>query len=908
MNPGRKDWATLLALLDTALELDEPARQPWLQALPEPRRSQVRELLASRGAIETQDFLARPAALPAPSGSAQPGQRVGPWRLLHELGSGGMAWVWLAERADGQGTRRVALKLPRLGWAPGLAERMARERDILATLEHPNIARLYDAGVDDQGRPWLALAHVQGQPIDEHARERALNLPQRVALLLQVADAVSYAHQRLVIHRDLKPSNVLVTPAGQVQLLDFGIAKLMQGEHTQTTGLTQASGRALTPDYASPEQVLSQPLGTASDVYSLGVLAYELLTGVRPYKLKRGTAAELEEAILQADIAAPSGVAASPEARRALRGDLDAVLLKALKRRTQERYATVQAFAADLEHTLRNEPVSAQRDSSWYRLKKRVLRHKLESGVVLALLVAVPAGAGAQVAVMIALALGAGATLWQARKAQAAAAAAQREAARAEQVKRASLALFEDADSGSGSGPDTRAVDLLKAAAQRLQSDANMPELVRAELQVAVAYSLLGLGSVQTPLELAQAALPAIRQGAAGPLLMDTLTVLGEALHNSGRNDEAAGVLHEALAAARAAGDIEREVRAVNRMSTVLVDQGQAAQAVALCEQALALCQRHPGRVSTLWQCYLASSVANTRKSAGLPFLAAAQQALDKARQHYGDRPTLPVIQHSLFVAAAQVNEGDARQGVAALRELTVAMTRVCAPTHPHVSVSHSWLALAELDTGHPDAALCALGQAAAILRGNEGDSSNNLALAHLRMGYAHLRAGRPLQALPDLQQARAMTAAVAGEQHPQWQQAGCLLALALARSGQHPAAVQQLATLSPVAVQEKLWAAECAALAGLTVEPPARWASELEQALSKLPPLKAGVLRLQAATVALAAGDAAWALRACDEAWQALAPVHEESSPDLSALAALRSRCRQALGEPTSPPGPLNH
>ncbi len=905
MSTNREDWAALLALLDTALELDEPARQPWLQALPEPRRSRLRELLASRSAIETDNFLARPASLPAAGASAVSGQRLGPWRLLHELGSGGMAWVWLAERADGQGTRRVALKLPRLGWAPGLAERMARERDILATLAHPHIARLYDAGVDKQGRPWLALEHVQGQPIDEHARERSLSVPQRVELLLQVADAVAYAHQRLIIHRDLKPSNILVTAQGQVQLLDFGIAKLVQGDRSQATGLTLASGRALTPDYASPEQVLAQPLGTSSDVYSLGVVAYELLAGVRPYKLKRGTAAELEEAILQADIAAPSTVAPNPEVRRALQGDLDAVVLMALKQRPSERYASVEAFAADLQRALRNEPVRAQRDSAWYRLKKLVLRHKLESGVLLAVLIAVPAGAGAQVAVMVALTLGAGATLWQARKAQAAAAAARREAERAELVKRASLALFEDADSDAGAGQETRAVDLLKAAAQRLQTDATMPALVRAELQVAVAYSLLGLGSVEPALGLAQSALEAIRRaGADGPLRMDALTVVGEALNDSGRSDEAAEVLGQAQAAARAAGDVEREVRATCRFSNALINQGQAALAVERCEEALALCEQHPDQVSTLWRCHVAGSLANARKSAGQPFLAAAQLALDWARRHYGDRMTLTVLEKRLFVAAAIVNEADARQGVAQLRELVVAMARTCGPTHPHVSVAYTWLALAEFDTGHPTAALEALQQAASILRGNEGERSCNVALAHLRMGHAHLRAWRPLHALPELQLALDITAESAGEQHPQWRLARCQTALALARSGQHEAAAplanvaDPQAAVTPTSMQERLWAAECAARAGQAVDPPASWGSDLQQVLHQLPPLKAAILRAQASTVALAAGDAPWALQACQDAWQALAPVHDDSSPDLAELAALRGQCQQALGD----------
>ena len=226
-----------------------------------------------------------------------------------------MSAVWLAERADGSLKRKVALKLPLLSWAPGLSERFARERDILATLEHPHIARLYDAGLDAQGRPYMALEHVEGRPIDAFCREQALPVAVCLQLLLQVADALAYAHGRLVLHRDLKPANILVTAQGQVRLLDFGVAKLMQGDSAVETALTRVSGRAMTPDYASPEQVRGEPLGTASDVYSLGVVAYELLAGTRPYRLQRGSAAELEEAITAQEIPAASTAATTPVPR-----------------------------------------------------------------------------------------------------------------------------------------------------------------------------------------------------------------------------------------------------------------------------------------------------------------------------------------------------------------------------------------------------------------------------------------------------------------------------------------------------------------------------------------------------------------------------------------------------------------
>jgi eukaryotic-like serine/threonine-protein kinase len=232
-------WPAVSALLDEALALPEAEREPWLASLEGERAAfsdTLRELLSQvsqAAAVNTDDFLATlprftQSAARGPLAELAVGDTIGPYRLLAELGSGGMGAVWLAERADGALKRKVALKLPRMVWAKGLAERMARERDILATLEHPNIARLYDAGVDQHGRPYLALQYVEGQPIDVYCRERGLGVKDKLQLLLQVCSAVAYAHSRLVVHRDLKPSNILVTADGQVRLLDFGIAKLME--------------------------------------------------------------------------------------------------------------------------------------------------------------------------------------------------------------------------------------------------------------------------------------------------------------------------------------------------------------------------------------------------------------------------------------------------------------------------------------------------------------------------------------------------------------------------------------------------------------------------------------------------------------------------------------------------------
>jgi eukaryotic-like serine/threonine-protein kinase len=361
------------ALLEVALSLEAEERDAWLQTLPPAQQPFVPLLtsLLAKASVETDRFLESPIGL-ALEGLGdfadepdQPGDEVGPYRLIRELGAGGMATVWLAERSDGVLHRQVALKLPHEGWTTRQAERMARERDILGTLEHPRIARLYDAGVTAEGRPWMAMECVDGVAIDTYCKGHELDVQQRLRLFVQVIDAVAHAHARLIVHRDLKPSNILVTPEGEVRLLDFGVAKLLAagpdaGGLSLDANITQRAGRAMTPDYASPEQIAGKPVGVATDLYSLGVVLYELLTGQRPYRLERQSAAALEEAILAIDVPRASvRVQGDKALQRRLRGDLDTILAKALQKDPAQRYTSAEAFAADLQRHLDGEPVHA---------------------------------------------------------------------------------------------------------------------------------------------------------------------------------------------------------------------------------------------------------------------------------------------------------------------------------------------------------------------------------------------------------------------------------------------------------------------------------------------------------------------------------------------------------------------
>ena len=385
---SHQEWRQVFALLDTALELPAQARDSWvaqLDDLPAQVTNALRELLARKAGCETGDFLQRlphfdvtpdNPADPRADRAEVPGALVGPYRLTAKLGRGGMSSVWMAERTDGLLKRRVALKLPHVGWAlPDLAERMARERDILASLEHPNIARLYDAGVGVDGRPYLALELVDGKPIDIYCAERHADIATRVAIALQTARAVAYAHSRMVVHRDLKPSNILVDADGQVHLLDFGIAKLLEQDPTVAAPATQFGNPAFTPDYASPEQIRGEPVTALTDVYSFGVVLYQLLSGTCPFPA-RTASASIFDAMARGEPRPPSKATADPAVAHALQGDLDTVVQKAMKESPRDRYSSMSALASDLERHLRNEPLLARSDTAWYRLRKFAARNR----------------------------------------------------------------------------------------------------------------------------------------------------------------------------------------------------------------------------------------------------------------------------------------------------------------------------------------------------------------------------------------------------------------------------------------------------------------------------------------------------------------------------------------------------
>lgn len=562
-------WPEVSAAFDAAQDWPVAERPGRLAALAAERPDVAGPLRRMLDALDRPDDLA-----PADGGLLQralddaaqawtAGRTLGIYRLVAPLGDGGMSSVWIAEQLEGV-QRRVALKLPHPGLEPAeaLARRFARERDLLAALEHPNIARLYDAGVHG-GQPWLAMALVDGESLTAHAAR--LPLRQRIGLFMQVLGAVRHAHARLIVHRDLKPANILVDRSGQVQLLDFGIAQLL-GDDAAAGGVL-----ALTPDSAAPELLAGEPLGVACDIYALGVVLYELLCGERPYRLEPRSPEPLPHQLARTRVAAPS-----VRGQAAAAGDLDAIVARAMARDPGDRYASVDAMAGDLQAWLDRRPVAARAGGRWYRGRLALRRH---AGAV----------TGA-VATVLALAGGLGLALWQAQEARA-------QADRVAATQRWLIELFEAAspERSGANPPDARRLILDGSA--RLDAELADQPVLRADLQRLAGDMLLSLQDWPPAAERLGAAVQGYERlgRAAAPEALDARWSLGEALDEQARHDEALRRFDELLALAAAEhGPRDRWQRPVRlRRATVLLNRGDAAGAEAAVAEALAL---PPGR------------------------------------------------------------------------------------------------------------------------------------------------------------------------------------------------------------------------------------------------------------------------------------------------------------------------
>jgi eukaryotic-like serine/threonine-protein kinase len=803
MHPGlgidAATWLRIDPLLDAALELSPAERDAWLTTLPKQHddlKALLRTLLGRASRIGNAALLdALPAMDTTDDGAAHAahhsaGELIGPYRLLRELGVGGMGAVWLAERADGlMAQRHVALKLPFLSVGPfqgDLAARIAREREILATLDHPHIARLYDAGIAANGQPFLALEHVDGQRIDRWCNERQLGVKARLRLFLQAARAVAQAHAQLVVHRDIKPSNLLVDAAGQVKLLDFGIAKLLQAGEAPAADVTQQGARALTPDYAAPEQIAGQAVGTRTDVYALGVLLFELLTGARPYRLKRDSRAALEEAILAAEVPRPSEVAGNKALRRELRGDLDTIVLEALKKPVGERYASVDALAEDIQRHLSSRPVLARPDRLGYRTRKFIVRNRLAVGTASALLLTVLVGAGT--------------ALWQARIA-----IAERE--RAEAVKEFIAAIFSEASPYAGSGnKDLTAVDLLKQADKKLEAAAIGSASVRIELTNMIGAGLIGLGDVAVAEPVVLRAVsqaehsltPGHEQAVLALYLRSQIhRMRGRAQQASDDVDAVLPHLRERINTKTGATDL---TNALFHRTIAAIDVGAYAEAERFALEGFALAQsrlaeKDPVRVAS--GVALAQAYRHTRKF-DLALVIGERVYREATALYGGAAPNQRMSEARNVYARALADSGELSRGIAML-ESSVADTRTLLGPKSRVVgiVLHNLVAyrmdLGELEMAHANAV-----EALEILGGIMPRDAPSYAIAEHSLAAVHLARRNAPAALAAATHAAEVLDRKLGAKHENAIAARTTMALALMMEGRQGDAARELDAVAP--------------------------------------------------------------------------------------------------------------
>ena len=755
------EWATLRRLLGDALDRPAAERASWVEQLDaefEAFKPRLRALLEhaahATGAlpldtlpkIETAQFL--DGRRPGEQGP-RAGAKVGPYVLIRRLGEGGMGEVWLAERTDMLQRRQVALKLPRLvtGRAE-FGERLAREREILAALEHPNIARLYDAGVTADGQPYLALEYVEGERIDAYCKRKALDVPARLRLFLQVARAVAHAHSRLVVHRDLKPANILVTEAGEVRLLDFGIAKLLEDGRAQETELTQLAGRALTPDYAAPEQILGQPIGTAADVYALGVVLFELLSGSRPYQLKRDSRAALEEAIVQADVPRPSSLVTDAKLRKQLRGDLDTIVLKALKKIPGERYGTVEALADDIERYLNQRPVQAQPDSRWYELRKFVARNR------------VIVGAAATTA--FAIVIGAGAAVWQAR-------IAIRERDRAEEVRSLVTSIFRDADIYQSDKQRVSALALLQSAQQRIDRDIAGRPALQLELQTLVGIAMNNVHEPKAAEEVMRTAVAdgVKALGATHPLVLRAREVHVLTLRYMVSPKEVRQAADELIPVLRSAGD-EFAPQLVRTLETrVFADNalGEHAAAEADSREMLALASARLGPDHDMTQDATWALIDSLQLQKKVnEALVLARPAFGRLLEKHKGNPRAPaVIEARDKYGRVLVQAGQTEEGLAMLQQAVDDASVAFGPTALAVAYFAFNLAYWQAESGRVKPALETIGRSLAAAAKSPGTDSMAYARALALRGDLLLEASQLHEARDVLADAAARFARLQG-------------------------------------------------------------------------------------------------------------------------------------------------
>jgi eukaryotic-like serine/threonine-protein kinase len=757
----------LLPLLDEALDLLPHERAAWLANLQrtEPARAaRLEAMLATEERLDSAGFLADLAEVPAALPFALAGVRLGAYTLERPLGRGGMGTVWLARRSDGRYEGVVAVKLLNLALLDSVgAARFRREGTMLARLGDPHIARLLDAGVTDTGQPYLVLEHVEGERIDSHCDARRLTPEARLGLFMQVLDAVAHAHANLIVHRDLKPSNILVTADGTVKLLDFGIAKLLEDETALEDGaLTDQGGWALTPEYAAPEQVTGGPVTTATDVYALGILLYVLLTGRHPTGEGSQTRSDHLTGILETE---PSRLSAAvtPEAatargssaerlRRHYAGDLENIVAKALRKDPTERYASIGAFADDLQRYLSHQPVRARSHSLGYRTVKFVRRNRTGVAVAASLLALLAAGA------------------WRERVLRY---QAETETRKATEVGDYLVSVFDVANpfsSGPEDGGDVTARELLERGARRVDSSlAGQPE-VQAQMRGVFGRAYAGLGLFDESTVLLRQALADHQKlhGDQNLIVAADMDRLGHVLVHRDRYDEAEPLLREALAQRRLLLGSAHSATAetLDHLATLYQRRQDYAAAEPLFREALAI--RRGLFADT------AAIVGQSLNNLGV--LLFAKSAYDQAEAVYREALAIEVRRlgenhpqtaqtlHNL--AQTRTRQGKFAEAESLYRRALAAKRKTLGDDHPTVAVNLNNLGSLLLQLDRVDEAEPVLREALAIDRKTYGEQHSHVAQSLRNLARVMMRTGQFAEADRLSREALAINRTVLGQEH----------------------------------------------------------------------------------------------------------------------------------------------
>ncbi len=712
MTPER--WAAAQQLFEAALAVPDEARTAYVDgaAADADLAALVRGMLAAdaeeHAGAGLAGLVSRAVEEVTASRSTPLVERLGPYRIVSMLGEGGMGAVYLAERDDDEFLQQVAIKVVRGLLDPERVRQFRNERQILAWLEHANIARLLDGGTTDDGLPYLVMEHVHGVPIDRHCDGHRLSVADRLRLFLTVCGAVSHAHRSLIVHRDIKPSNILVTTAGVPKLLDFGIARLALDGAAPESGVTRAGGRMMTPDYASPEVVRGGQVTTSADVYALGVLLYELLTGRRPLRFATMSSVEIERVVCHVEPPVASRAATAEDPARSaaveraaarqttpanlagqLRGDLDAILATAMAKEPARRYASVDALAADLEHYLQGRPILA-RPATWtYTAARFIARHRwsVAAGAAFVLLIAAAA-----------VVLSVQATRLAEERDRTA-----RERDTAQQVVSFLTGLFELSDPDAAAGASVTARELLDRGAERIDSELTGQPVVQARLLGTIGSVYGSLGVYQRAAALLERALD-LRRATLGAEHLDTadsMAALAEAYRELARFDQAETLHREALAVKRRAGAAPASIAAsLNDLGLTLSERGRYADAEPLVREAIATWRSLAPEPSADVAVGL-NNLAQTLRQQGR--LDDAATALDEAiairRRRYGnDHPLLAhVLGHLGQVRNAQ---GDLARAEPPLREALAIRRKVYGDDHPDTASSFNNLASLLHDEG----------------------------------------------------------------------------------------------------------------------------------------------------------------------------------------------------------------